>query len=425
MLVCLFEDDLVAHLYPLTRTRATFALRMGYRTILETVAQTWRTDRVVVHCRPELADVTREETGQLVNRIADGVDVLFVNGRIALHSPDQLTPVLEATRSSAPRVFTSNGAVVAAWVPADRSPGELVRNRTLSLATFERFGVETLDGIDLVDRPWHLLRHIEASVEQDFGVLSHGINVFERPETRISERADLVAGEQIYLGPGTEVRSGVVLDASSGPIIIGRDVVVMEHSVIHGPVSIGDHSIIKVGAHVEASAIGPWCKVAGEVHDSIIHSYSNKSHAGFLGHSLLGSWVNLGAHTNTSNLKNDYGVVSAFNEALGEMESTGGIFAGLVMGDHSKCGIDSMFNTGTVIGVSCNLFGSGYHPRYVPSYLWGSPHTGFVPYRLEKALGVASTVMQRRGRELTPAMNDLLEAIHAETAADRDRGPVR
>ncbi len=425
MLVCIFEDDRVEHFFPLTRTRAVYSLRMGRRTILDTIAETIDATGIVVHCRAELADVVREETGRLVNRIAAGVDVLFVNGRIVLHSIDQLAPVLEASRSSTPTVFVDGEEVIAAWVPAAADPGRMVNRESINLEAFPDFRVETLAGVALVSRIWDLLAHIEATIKTDFQVLTQGANVFERPDTRISDRADLVNGEQIFIAPGAEVRSGAVLDASDGPIIIDRSARVMEHAVIHGPVSIGEHATVKVGAFLESCVIGPWSKVAGEVHDSVIHSFSNKSHAGFMGQSYLGSWVNLGAHTNTSNLKNDYGIVSAFNEALGEMEKTDSIFAGLCMGDHSKCGIDSMFNTGTVVGVSCNLFGSGYQPRHIPSFLWGSPHGGYVTYRLDKALRVAETVIQRRNKDLSAAMRDLLTSVHEATESDRDRGILR
>ncbi len=425
MLTCLFEDPGVEDLYPFTRTRAVYELRAGHRTIQETIAEALGDTSIVVHCRRELADVVREETLRPVNRIPEGVDVLFVNGRLILHSADTLGPMTEAMRSDVGRVFVAGDDIVAAWIPASSTPSSLVSERFLSSRLFDGFDSEELPEAQLLRRAWDLLKHIDTSIRADFRVLSHGINIFERPAALISERADLINGEQIFTAPGAQIRSSAILDASQGPIIIDTDATVMEHAVLRGPVAIGKHSIVKVGAHLESCVVGPNCKVAGEVHDSVLHSYSNKSHAGFLGHSYLGSWVNLGAHTNTSNLKNDYGIVSAFNEARGELEKTGGIFAGLFMGDHSKCGIDSMFNTGTVVGVSCNLFGSGYHPRHVPSFLWGGPQEGFVPYRLEKALEVAEVVMKRRERELTPALRDMLTGVYSATEADRTRGPIR
>ncbi|MDX1739638.1 MAG: putative sugar nucleotidyl transferase [Rhodothermales bacterium] len=421
----MFEDPGVLNLFPLTRTRTACQLRAGRRTLLEMIADALETTGVVVHCRPELADVVREDTTRPVNRIAEGLDVLFINGRTIVHTSDVLGPVIEATRGQTPTVFVSEGQLVAAWAPASTVPAGRVAEPLIDADSFGDFVVTELPDAKLATRIWDLLDHIDACVSADFATLSHGINIYERPGTQISERALLVNGEQIFTAAGVQVRAGAVLDASRGPIIIDRDAVIMENVVLHGPVSIGEKSIVKVGASLELCVVGPRCKVAGEVHDSVMHSYSNKSHAGFLGNSYLGSWVNLGADTNTSNLKNDYGIVSAYNESLGAMEKTGSMFAGLVMGDHSKCGISSMFNTGTVIGVSCNLFGSGYYPRYVPSFLWGGSEGGFVPYRLEKAMEVAEVVMKRRDRTLTPAMRDLLSFVHSETESDRQRGTVR
>ncbi len=425
MLTCVFEDPPVLDLYPLTRTRAACQLRAGRRTLIETIVDTIGTSRVVVHCRPEIADVVREETDRPVNRIAEGLDVLFVNGRTIIQSAEVLKPVLEATHGQIPTVFTSGAEVVAAWAPSSTLPSGRMSEPLIDRTSFSDFVTLELPDAILATRIWDLLEHIGTSISLDFAALSHGINIYERPGTRISERAHLINGEQIFTGTGAEVRAGAVLDASHGPVIIDQDAVIMENAVLHGPVSVGERSIVKVGASLESCVVGPRCKVAGEVHDSVMHSYSNKSHAGFLGNSYLGSWVNLGADTNTSNLKNDYGIVSAYNESRGEMEKTGGIFAGLVMGDHSKCGISSMFNTGTVIGVSCNLFGSGYYPRYVPSFLWGGSDDGFVPYRLDKALQVAEVVMRRRDRALTPAIRDLLTHVYSATDSDRERGPVR
>jgi UDP-N-acetylglucosamine diphosphorylase/glucosamine-1-phosphate N-acetyltransferase len=209
-----------------------------------------------------------------------------------------------------------------------------------------------------------------------------------------------------------------MLNAEDGPVYIDRDAIVMENAVVRGPAYIGPHAQVKMGGTLEAAAIGPWCKVGGEVHHAILHSYSAKAHAGFLGHSYLGRWCNIGADTNNSNLKNDYGSVSLYDPVTRDFEDTGLQFLGLVMGDHSKCGINSMFNTGTVVGVFCNVYGSGFPPRYIPSFAWGSPE-GFVEYRLEKALRVAEAVMARRDVALTDADRELLTYVFEHTAADR------
>jgi UDP-N-acetylglucosamine diphosphorylase/glucosamine-1-phosphate N-acetyltransferase len=173
---------------------------------------------------------------------------------------------------------------------------------------------------------------------------------------------------------------------------------------------------VKAAGRVEASAVGTWSKVGGEVHESVVHSFSNKAHDGYLGNSYLGRWCNLGADTNTSNLKNDYGEVTVYDAVVGDFVPTGRQFVGLFMGDHAKCSINTMFNTGTVVGVFCNLFGSGFPPRHVPSFSWGGAE-GLVPYRIEKALRVAEAVMARRGVPLTEADRALLAAIAEDAGA--------
>ncbi len=422
MLLCIFEDNGTEYLRPLTLTRASYMLRAGRRTLLEALRDHFPVTGTVLHCRSALAGVVGEETGLPVNRIPEGVDVLFVNGRLVDADGATAAQILASARGKAPVVFVTGEDLVAAWVPAgaaDLSATGDVLSADDFPAGAERVSIQCT----LVNRLWDLLDNLERSVAAEFRELSKGYNIFERPDTRISEHAILIAGERIFIAPGTEVKAGAVLDASAGPVIVEANATVSENAVLRGPVSIGEHSEVKVGGVIESSVIGPWCKVAGEIKGSIIQGFSNKAHPGYLGDSILGSWCNLGADTNTSNLRNDYGDVSLFSETEGVMESSGRIFAGLFMGDHSKCGIDTMFNTGSVIGVCCNLYGAGYQPRYVPSFMWGSPDDQFVTYRLEKAVRVARTVMARRKKSLSPAAEELLRHIYDESERRREAGP--
>ncbi|MEM6289545.1 MAG: hypothetical protein AAF845_20565, partial [Bacteroidota bacterium] len=208
--------------------------------------------------------------------------------------------------------------------------------------------------------------------------------------------------------------------AASGPVWIGADAEVGENAVVRGPVFLGPKAVVKPAARVDTSAIGYRSKVGGEVHGSVLHSLSSKGHDGYLGDSYLGRWCNLGADTNTSNLKNDYGEVTLYDAVAGDFLPSGRQFAGLFMGDHSKCSINAMFNTGTVVGVFCNLFGAGFPPRHVPSFAWGGAD-GLVPYRSDKAFRVAEAVMARRDRTLTEAERTLLAAI-AEEEGMREGG---
>jgi UDP-N-acetylglucosamine diphosphorylase/glucosamine-1-phosphate N-acetyltransferase len=176
---------------------------------------------------------------------------------------------------------------------------------------------------------------------------------------------------------------------------------------------------VKPLAQIQRCAVGSWCKVGGEVTDSVLQAYSNKAHTGFLGHSYLGQWCNIGAGTTTSNLRNDYGPIKLYDASTGAFEPTGRQFLGLFMGDHAKIAINMMLNTGTVVGVCCNLFGSGFPPRYLPSFSWGDPSAGFQEYRLEKALQVAEAMMARRKQALTDEERALLTAIFETTRVER------
>jgi len=275
-----------------------------------------------------------------------------------------------------------------------------------------------------MSRIWQLLDGLSDNISILFAIRSRGFNVYERPNVDLSSSAILVKEEHIIIEPRAVIGEAVVLDATKGPIIIQSDVVVEHRSVIIGPTYIGHGSVVKVGSNIRNSAIGPVSKVAGEVHTSVLHSHSNKAHDGFLGHSILGEWCNLGAATNNSNLKNDYGVVTLYNESLNNFESTGRQFMGLVMGDHSKSGIATMFNTGTVVGVSCNVFGNGYQPRFIPSFSWGGQQDGFSEYRLDKAVAVARAVARRRAVELSDAELELLQYVSETTSEQRITGSV-
>ncbi|RMF63700.1 MAG: glucose-1-phosphate thymidylyltransferase [Calditrichaeota bacterium] len=264
-----------------------------------------------------------------------------------------------------------------------------------------------------IDYPWDLVRHNPAEVERDFDAeLGKG-----RIDGQVSSHAVLVKQERIFVGKGSVVKAGVVVDASEGPVWLGQDVTVLPNAVILGPAYVGDHSVVKVGAKIYGgTSIGEVCKVGGEVEGSIIHSHSNKQHEGFLGHAYLGQWVNLGADTNNSDLKNNYGNVKVYVE--GELVDSGSQFVGLFMGDHSKTGINTMFNTGTVVGVMSNVFGADFPPKFVPSFAWGG-RAGLVEHELEKALQTARAVMARRAVEMSAAQERLFRRLFEMTRAER------
>jgi len=191
----------------------------------------------------------------------------------------------------------------------------------------------------------------------------------------------------------------------------------MPNAVIQGPCYVGEKSKIKIGAKIyPGTSIGEFCKVGGEVEESIIHSYSNKQHDGFLGHAYLGQWVNIGAGANNSDLKNNYSKVNVY--VNGELIDSDSLFVGLTMGDHSKTGINTMFNTGTVVGVMCNIFGADLFSKFVPSFSWGSVRK-MTENKLDKALQTARLVMGRRGQDMTPEYENMLKHVHEMAGSNR------
>jgi UDP-N-acetylglucosamine diphosphorylase/glucosamine-1-phosphate N-acetyltransferase len=210
-----------------------------------------------------------------------------------------------------------------------------------------------------------------------------------------------------------------MLNASGGFIYIGKNAEVMEGAMIRGPFSLGEHAQIKMGAKIYgATTIGPHCRIGGEVSNSVIFGCSNKAHDGFLGNAVIGEWCNLGADSNNSNLKNNYSQVKMWNYSDESFVNTGLTFCGLMMGDHSKCSINTMFNTGTVVGVSANIFGTGFPPKFVPSFSWGGSD-GFKTYRLEEAIEVASRVYERRGKKLDATEQKILKHLFDATTKFR------
>lgn len=220
------------------------------------------------------------------------------------------------------------------------------------------------------------------------------------------------APENIFVEEGATIRAAI-LNAEGGPIYIGRNATISEGSIVIGPFSLGEGSTVNWGGKMRSNTtVGPFCKVGGEVGNSIFFGYSNKGHDGFLGNSVVGEWCNLGANVNNSNLKNDYSNVKLHDYATGQLEDTGRVFCGLMMGDFTKAGISTMFNTGTVVGVSVNIFGGGFQPKHIPSFSWGGADSGFAPYRIEKALQVAREAFTRRDMVFGEVEEAILRTVY-------------
>ena len=265
-----------------------------------------------------------------------------------------------------------------------------------------------------VKNTWDIFSLNDRAIQQDFDLITE-----DRTSQPIPEGVQAINPDNIFIEEGAKL-TFATLNATDGPIYIGENAEIMEGVVVRGALAMCENSVLKLGAKVYgATTIGPFCKVGGEVNNSVLFGYSSKGHDGFLGNSVIGEWCNLGADTNNSNLKNNYAAVKLWDYNTGRFAKTGLQFCGLMMGDHSKCGINTMFNTGTVIGVSVNIFGSGFPRNFVPSFSWGGA-SGFTEYKTNKVFEVAEVVMQRRGITFDVKEQAILEHVFEATSQYRN-----
>lgn len=289
--------------------------------------------------------------------------------------------------------------------------GETIVAMCLTDEDFERKG-DSIDEVPTeaeyleINNLWDIFAKNAIAIQADFELLTKG-----RKSQPIPVHCASIVPDNIFIEEGAEVLAST-FNASAGPIYIGKNAIVMEGSHIRGPFALCHHSFVKMGAKIYGgTTVGPYSKVGGEINSSVIFGYSNKAHDGFLGHSVLGEWCNLGADTNTSNLKNTYDEVKIWSYPEESFIETGQQFCGLIMGDHSKCGINTMFNTGTVVGVSSNIFGSGFQRNFIPSFKWGGT-AGFSTFLPKKAIAVATEMYRRRNLELSSIDAKLIEDVY-------------
>ena len=261
-----------------------------------------------------------------------------------------------------------------------------------------------------IDNLWDIFIKNGDAIKEDYELITKG-----RKSAKPSATNTLINPENIFIEKGAKLEC-VILNATDGPIYIGTDTEVMEGSVIRGSFALCEHSTVKMAAKIYGpTTIGPHCKVGGEVNNSVFIGYSNKAHDGFLGNSVIGEWCNIGADSNNSNLKNNYAEVKLWNYPEKKFIATGLQFCGLIMGDHSKCGINTMFNTGTVVGVSANIHGHGFQRNFVASYSWGNSSAGFTTFEVNKAIEIAELVYERRGMKLDEKDKNILKYLHKMT----------
>ena len=411
--ICIFEERNYSNLLPLVYFRPVYDLRCGILTLREKIEKRFPDLPITLHSRAYLSDLLKQNNpGLNVNKINDDVkSCLFINGRVIVDER-----FVENIKLDGDDVLYVDGDTIIAARVSGTNLTELKKSMNDIFTISDFFGLKKEDvHINYATYPWDLVNNNGDQIKSDFELLVNRND--EMIKGKVYDGVFMVEKDNIFIDEDATVKPGVVLDAEEGPIYIGKGAKIFPNAVIEGPCYIGDKSAIKVGAKIyENTSIGPVCKVGGEVEESIIHSCSNKQHDGFLGHAYLGSWVNLGADTNNSDLKNNYGIVKVIIND--EQIDSGSMFVGLTMGDHSKSSINTMFNTGTVVGVSTNIFGTGFPNKYVPSFGWGGSDS-MTTYKVEKSMEVAKRVTGRRKIDFTNVDEKLFRKVYDLTKDER------
>lgn len=369
----LFESESIANLYPLTLTRPAADLRVG----ILTIAEKWQKHLGASAFGFETRDHLSQKFTLLEN------PDLYINGHLLPNKP----LVESISKLTDGQALYHNKVLLAA-------KGHIAHN------------IEFSGDISLIERPYHVFKLNHQEILADYELLTAG-----RTSANISYSNTVFGKHTVFLEEGASMECAT-LNTNDGPIYIGKNAEIMEGSIVRGPLAMCEGAKLKLGTKVYgATTLGPYCNVGGEVNNIVMHGYSNKGHDGFLGNAVLGEWCNIGADTNCSNLKNTYDEVKVWNYATNKFERSGQQFCGLIMGDHSKCGINTMFNTGTVVGVACNLFGAGFPRQFVPDFSWGGA-SGFVPHQMPAVEKTAQLVMVRRSKEFNEVERDILHWIY-------------
>jgi len=384
MHIILFDNHTREHLLPFTFTRPVSEIRIGITTLRE------KWERAM---NKEITTFTEEYLSELYPCVVSNNN-LFISGNIL---PDKnLVKDLKLLR-----------------------PGEVFKDIHHNVLAF---CIGRLDELSVLNdyKTFTYDKDVRSiNSKQDIFSLNNEIliddfaNLTKRRKSCVLNDSNKLIGnpENLFIEAGAKIE-GAIINCETGPVYIGRNTLIMEGSCIRGPFALLDESVVKMGAKIYgATTIGPCCKVGGEINNVVMFGYSNKAHDGYLGNAVIGEWCNIGAGTDASNLKNNYGEVAQWNYASKSYENTGLQFCGLMLGDHSKCSIGSMFNTGTVVGVCCNLFGADFHRSFIPSFSTGNRNKGYSKYPIDKVLESEQAMFLRRGIEMSEEYKKMLVAI--------------
>lgn len=386
MNIVLFDDQSVSDLLPFTFTRPAADLRIG---ILK-ISEKWE-----FRLKQKNSWLTQAYLQSKYPLVIKN-DNLLINGSL-LPGSELVQEVLKLENNES---LVKGEVLLAARLPMIDPVDFFTRIVT------DTKKVEYKPEIRKINYPWDIFRLNGEEIVNDFSLITKGRN-----SAPLSKSVGVIGEENIFIESGAKLEF-VTLNATSGPIYVGRDSEIMEGSHIRGPFAILEHSQLKLGTKIYGpTTIGPHCKIGGELNNVVIFGFSNKSHDGFLGNSVIGEWCNIGAGSNCSNLKNNYAGVKVWNYPRQKFIETGLQFCGLLMGDHSKCGINTMFNTGTIVGVNCNIFGDGFLRNFIPDFSWGGPQ-GFTVFDTQKAFEVAQKVMERRNINLSESDKMILQEVY-------------
>ncbi|MEZ5007434.1 MAG: GlmU family protein [Chitinophagales bacterium] len=398
----LFDPAHVKNLLPLAFTRPVADFRVGVLTLREK----WK-----IYLKSDPLVLTQDYLQDLFPFEQKEGEFVYINASVIPN--ENLGMAIESLNND--EVLKSERQEVIAFKTNTRFESTAELFQTIE----QHHTIEYAESFDQIKHCWNIFQLNGSQIKADVALFK---DEFINNSNLLGNALSVSNSNQIFIEDGAEI-GACILNASKGPIVISKDAIIMDGAIIQGPVSIGEHAVIKMGAKIYGeTTIGPHCKVGGEVSNSVLFAYSNKGHDGYLGNSVLGEWCNLGADTNNSNLKNNYSEIKCWSYNEQDYIKTGLQFCGLIMGDHCKSGINTMFNTGTVAGVAANIFGAGFPNKFIPSFSWGGCD-GFSTFRLEKAYEMAKNMMDRRGIEFTAEHKAVFKHIFKETNGFRQLTP--
>jgi UDP-N-acetylglucosamine diphosphorylase/glucosamine-1-phosphate N-acetyltransferase len=403
----LFDDSTRNDLLPLTFIRPVADIRFGILTIREK----WE-----CYLGVSTSTLTERYLGGQYPMVK-GTNNILINGSVCPNK--ELVKLIKALKPDESIVC---GDYIIALHVVEKDLDDIDSIDASRVEDAEKREVEGLTEIECtiphmkINYPWDIFSMNKEALEEDYALITG-----RRKSKKLSSTNQIIGEDQIFVEEGAKVEFATI-NASGGPVYIGKDAEIMEGAMIRGPFALCEGAVIKMGAKIYGpTTIGPGCKIGGELNNVVFFAFSNKAHDGFIGNSVIAEWCNFGADSNNSNLKNTYDEVKMWNYPQERFIPTGLQFCGLIMGDHSKCGINTMFNTGTIVGVNANIIGHGDQRNFIPSFSWGTSVTGYTTFDVNKAIDIARIVKARRNNVLDDSEEDILRNVYNLTISYRKR----